>query len=237
MEKKYNGFRGSFYLDSSGECVGRTCSKCHIAKPKSDYGRSSKNRFGLFNMCFDCSRSSTPKSKRSITIRNRRKRNNLRTNDEIINDRKRLRVDGTKRCRQCKVNKLFSEFYSDRGITDGLSTRCSSCTKQNNIVYKTEPHLVFWKSKGIPIECYVCGDIENLHIDHVIPRKLGGSDDSHNRLPLCALHNLSKNVRTLNNWLLEFHPDKYDEVMHRVIVEYQVWPFVKDHDLVITIDR
>ena len=237
MEKKYNGFRGSFYLNSLGECVGRTCSKCHIAKPKADYGRSSKNRFGLFNMCFDCSRSSTSNHRQSINAKTRRERYKLRSDEEIISDRVSIRKDGTKRCRDCKEQKLFIEFHNDRGEKDGKSRRCMPCANSMTSNYKSSPYIDYWNSVGIPVECYVCGTIEDIHIDHVIPKKLHGSDDPSNRLPLCAKHNGSKNGRTLNEWLLEYHPDKHDEVMHRVIVEYQVWPFVKGHDLVITIDR
>lgn len=237
MGKIYNGFRGSFYLDASGVCDGRTCSKCRIAKHRSEFGTHVKNKYGLFNMCYPCSRENSPVSKHTENARKRRKRNKLRTDEEIAKDRRRLRKDGTKRCRSCRLHRLFFEFYNERGETDGMSTRCSNCVKDNTRRYHTKPHLDHWKLKGIPVKCYVCGDIDNLDIDHVIPKSLGGSDEPFNRLPLCEYHNSSKNARTLNKWLLEYFPDMYDEVMHRVIVEYQVWPFVKGHDLVITIDR
>jgi len=48
---------------------------------------------------------------------------------------------------------------------------------------------VFDRDKG---RCRMCGRNENLHIDHIIPRARGGSDDLENLWLLCRECNLSK---------------------------------------------
>lgn len=39
-----------------------------------------------------------------------------------------------------------------------------------------------------------------LHVDHVVPRSRGGSDDAANLVTACARCNLSKYDRTPNEW-------------------------------------
>lgn len=35
-------------------------------------------------------------------------------------------------------------------------------------------------------QCYICGKNTNLHIHHIVPRRLGGSDDIENLVALCS---------------------------------------------------
>lgn len=247
MQKRDN-WQGKYYLDNDGICVAKTCYSCRNVLSASLFGRNRDSKFNLAGLCRKCDASRNHERQTRLasdgvstvqaeTIRIRRQKYNLRSDNEIIQDRFRLRSDGTKTCKSCKTHGLFSDFYSDKGLPDGLADICKYCANDYAKAHRTKEYIDHWGNKNIPVICYVCKTIESIQIDHVIPKKLHGSDDPSNRLPLCAKHNVSKNGRTLNKWLLEYHPDKYDEVMHRVIVEYQVWPFVKGHDLVITVDR
>ena len=40
--------------------------------------------------------------------------------------------------------------------------------------------------------CQICGTEENLTVDHVIPRRLGGTDELWNLQVLCKMHNSMK---------------------------------------------
>ena len=40
--------------------------------------------------------------------------------------------------------------------------------------------------------CQYCGSDENLHIDHIIPKRLNGSDDMDNLITACRRCNLAK---------------------------------------------
>ena len=45
-------------------------------------------------------------------------------------------------------------------------------------------------------KCLKCGSTSNLHVDHVIPRSVGGADSFENFQLLCARCNLSKQAKT-----------------------------------------
>ena len=56
--------------------------------------------------------------------------------------------------------------------------------------------------------CVVCGGSAN-HVDHIIPKSRGGSDDMDNLQAMCAYHNLSKGNREVERgtyWLEEVFP-------------------------------
>lgn len=43
-----------------------------------------------------------------------------------------------------------------------------------------------------------CPNRDRLHVDHIIPKSLGGTDDPVNLAVLCEYHNLSKGTDTRN---------------------------------------
>lgn len=49
-------------------------------------------------------------------------------------------------------------------------------------------------------ECIACGAIEDLTIDHIVPRSRGGSNDQSNLQCLCRSCNASKGARTMEEW-------------------------------------
>lgn len=53
---------------------------------------------------------------------------------------------------------------------------------------------VLWRDKGV---CWLCGSRGATHVDHVIPRSKGGTDDLSNCRAACASCNLRKGNRLL----------------------------------------
>lgn len=49
-------------------------------------------------------------------------------------------------------------------------------------------------------KCVYCGSMDNLSVDHIIPRKAGGSDSSDNLVCCCKACNSSKGDRNMMNW-------------------------------------
>ena len=44
--------------------------------------------------------------------------------------------------------------------------------------------------------CVVCGGAAT-HVDHIIPKSRGGTDDRHNLQAMCSTHNLKKGNKTV----------------------------------------
>ena len=53
----------------------------------------------------------------------------------------------------------------------------------------------------VPQACYYCGSIDNLTVDHLIPRISGGTDDSDNLIWACRSCNSSKQGRCMLAWM------------------------------------
>lgn len=50
-------------------------------------------------------------------------------------------------------------------------------------------------------QCAFCGAIDGLEMDHVIPKSLGGPDDSNNLVWSCRTCNSSRSNKTIYQWL------------------------------------
>lgn len=155
------------------------------------------------------------------TILQRNWKNTLmsRSDDEVFRDTLRTVPSGVKSCAICLEAKALDEFYRTKYFLDGYARECSVCDNLGRKLRYEKEYVDYWEYMSIPLECYICGDPWE-HSDHVVPKKLEGVDDPYNRLPICGTHNSSKYMHPLREWLKEKHPDKYDEVIHRVTVEY-----------------
>ena len=63
--------------------------------------------------------------------------------------------------------------------------------KLNSRKYRTHKERVFARDGRI---CRYCGSDENLQVDHIIPRKAGGTHDLENLQVLCRNCNLRKSI-------------------------------------------
>lgn len=127
-----------------------------------------------------------------------RQRRSARTEAEILADQQRLRPDGLKLCKRRASHDgpiVVSQFYRAPGEADGLQSVCKAC---NTETYRrrAEKH---WRAVGIPLECIYCGGPYE-HVDHVISRRLGGTDKVQNLMPSCAPCNQEKGSRPLEVW-------------------------------------
>lgn len=52
----------------------------------------------------------------------------------------------------------------------------------------------------LPMECMYCGNLNNLSIDHIVPKNRGGSDSGDNAVWACRSCNSSKSDRDLFEW-------------------------------------
>lgn len=99
-------------------------------------------------------------------------------------------VPESKICTKCGEDKLADEFYAEKAHRNGLSSRCRSCvseatraSQKKRLQENPEDRATlnrrnriskFWQRYGLTEEeflamsdfCEMCGDTENLHIDH-----------------------------------------------------------------------
>lgn len=97
--------------------------------------------------------------------------------------------EGYKKCSQCRVNKLKSEFYKDSGKFDGLRRMCKTCDRARRATLPNEKagkptteqlrKYNLMKKYGLTVEdydrlyeeqkglCAICGDAhDTLSVDH-----------------------------------------------------------------------
>lgn len=218
-----------FYFNDYNECVARTCGACKTILPSDMFSPATKGgSYGLQSVCRSCknrrareSNSQSIEGLRPSTIRSRKYILNYknRTDAQILIDRNRLRPSGEKKCRSCSISMPLTNFYTNKRFPDGLAGECKRCSTDRCVNIRRNNVIPYWVSQDIILECYICAAPWE-HADHVIPRSLGGTDECYNMLPMCANHNIGKKDKPLREWLKENHPDKYDEVIHRVTVEY-----------------
>lgn len=159
------------------------------------------------------------------SARRRRELNRLRTPGEIETDMERIRPGNIKICRTCGVPKSVYLFYRNICNTDGLRDDCTECTDG----YRRKKAESYWKSREIPLECYIChGKYED--VEHVIPLSLEGPDTLDNLLPACRDCNRGSGGKfdtPLYDWLLKSRPETASSVLERVL-SYGVDPFPTD---------
>ena len=233
---------GSYFVNESDELVAKTCGACKEILPAASFNKRSAAKYGKQRYCRDCQKAKkdawhTENRDQQLEYykeyaqehperaSERRAKNSARTPEQILEDQKRIRPKGTKRCGKCHIVYPLAAYHRDSSSGDGLSAKCKECACRRTQEYYRRPYLLHWTRNGIPLECYVCGE-EWEHSDHVIPSILDGIDEAENRLPMCEHHNTSKNGTPLLKWLHENYPERSEEIMQRVF-DYHVDPFTK----------
>lgn len=86
---------------------------------------------------------------------------------------------------------------SDRYVLSGMCVECSRERGRNRLC---EGNAIWHKSEG---HCWYCGrhlHPKNMHVDHFVPKCLGGGDDFDNLVPSCSTCNNLKNGSTLEDF-------------------------------------
>ena len=85
------------------------------------------------------------------------------------------------------------------------------------VVQSTEAKRLWRKSvkEQWDNECAYCGSTDDLTIDHIIPRSLGGSDTTKNVLCCCKQCNADKSHTEVEIWYFQqdfFSQDRWDKI-------------------------
>lgn len=234
--QKRNGFRGMYFVDSFDTCLAKTCSQCLDTLPVDAFNRVKSRHRGLSNMCKNCNKISSKEhgdqpatdgsgTLRAYGLRRYYESNRNRPPEEVETIRRALHPLGLKRCSRCQEDKDFGLFYLSSITRDGLAHRCGRCSDEAKRAGEIGRHATHWANKGIPVECYITGEVDNLHLDHVIPKKLRGSDDSSNILPLRADLNMSKGGNPLYEWMMGRDDITDPDAIIQKLIDYGVNPY------------
>lgn len=100
---------------------GRTCCRCGLSKPWTDFYRASSSSDGHQSYCKVCAEDATRRSreKHAEAVA-------LRWAEKLATP---VAQDGTKTCTKCHVTKPLLSFYAHRGTKDGRATYCSECQR------------------------------------------------------------------------------------------------------------
>lgn len=238
--RKTDTWRGCYYVlpEDHSVCLAKTCSECREIHAVTAFGIIRGLRFELNNRCQSCQRSHLEEyrnepasdgngSANAERQRVARERNNARTDEQVLKDRKKKRPSGDKRCLTCRVVRPLVEYYSDRGLGDGLKRTCRTCDAIADADRRTRAFIAYWEANSIPLRCYLCaGPYED--IEHLIPKSLEGDPGPVNTRPACMKCNRSggKFDTPLETYIWQAnHPTKSrGEILHEIIMS-GTWPF------------
>lgn len=212
----------------------KQCPECLRIKTLDEFYRNKVYSTGISTWCRKCTitKASVRQARMATEDPEYYKKNSAkamekyksRSDELILRIQEELYPTSERECKRCHHTKVLGDFQAYKGYPDGLSYLCKDCENEKKTIRKRRPYEDHWRANNIPFECYVCqGPYEQS--DHVYPEVLGGSDEPHNRLPICAYHNGSKNGTPLETWLSTKHPELLYDVMKRVVEEYNVWPY------------
>ena len=157
-----------------------------------------------------------------------RHRYRSRTDEQVRRDRARLRPENVKGCRECRKVLPLEEFYRSRQSPDGLGVHCKTCDRiKNYSLTDTQHRKIIARSGGWCIYC--AGPYE--HLDHVLAKKHGGTNDPVNLVVSCERCNLSKLDSMLRDWWPRHFREHLNGVMpktRKVLLE-----LLQEHGVVI----
>ena len=138
-----------------------------------------------------------------------RERMRVRTEEQILADRARLRPRGVKLCRGCRQELPLDRFGQNRISIDGLEAECRPChTARVNgrLLRRAAPAMEAF-------DIWACVYCQRPYddIDHVIPRAAGGTNDAWNLRPSCSECNRGLGGK-FDRPVLDFVLSKYPEL-------------------------
>jgi 5-methylcytosine-specific restriction endonuclease McrA len=184
----------------------KICNSCHLKLPVTEFYKRSDRRNGLSSQCKKCldvyRLTDVAKAKRVIW--NTRWRKN---NPEKVLAKERRRKRDRNKCRRYEGkyrsnNREICVKRSSEWMARHPGKRQEYGDNRRN---RERGHMFAdqWMSlkEKHGNKCLCCGRKEPeiiLHADHVIPVKLGGSNNIENRQPLCKRCNSSKNIKHID---------------------------------------
>jgi hypothetical protein len=187
----------------------KTCTTCKQTKAAAEFYVRNKERGWLYSSCIECSKAYNKDYRTSNRDKEiARHRTWYYNNQEYALDQKyeiywsdpelarklaliqRDKNPDAVKATQDKHRAKFSEYYKDLEKIQKHKRRSLT-----SFVISIKEINKLRKSP-----CFECGSFQQIHIDHIVPIKLGGTNSIGNLMPLCQKCNLSKGSKTYKEW-------------------------------------
>jgi 5-methylcytosine-specific restriction endonuclease McrA len=209
----------------------KTCTKCKIEKPFTEFNKDSAKACGLEPHCKNCKAlyRAANKEKRSKynalyaeankdEIRQKKAKHRAKNRESISaqkaeyrsKNRKMIQASGAnyRANNKCKIRAKSSAYYAKRPDVFAQNERNRRARKSNAEGRHTalEIQAIFDRQRGICANCKAKLRKESpgkYHVDHIMPLARGGSNWPSNLQCLCPKCNLSKNAKDPIIWAQE----------------------------------
>lgn len=162
----------------------KTCAKCKIEKSFDKFNKKTKSKDGLQDYCRFCSNEYKKKWRKENSDSVKKYNNNFRKNNKkyYANKQKQWRKRNPEKVRAMDFNRRAREL------------------KAIGIVTVKVIKELYFEQSGL---CAYCGIrvFDDYHVDHMVPLVNGGSNLKENLCISCPDCNLSKNSKTMNEWI------------------------------------
>ena len=199
----------------------KTCTKCGVEKPVSEYYKKQRGRYGVRAECKACVAVSGKKyyEENRDRVMAYHKKYYEENRDQARAYKKKFREENRDRLK-AKDKKYYEEnrdqarAYQKKYCKENPEKRRAS--KHNRRARKASLISDLTEQQWLETlnnfgeKCAYCGDTWE-HQDHFIPVRLGGGYTKGNIVPACASCNLSKNSKPPEEWLSE-KPEIYERV-------------------------
>lgn len=161
--------------------LSKTCTKCKVTKPLTDFYKQAAGKFGVQSECKPCwkVRLATDYQKNRQAVINRTAAYNI-ANRDAYNERRR------------KNHLERPELYL------GAAQRRRARKNAGGVFRISNQELGRLYKKS----CFYCGSTNEITMDHVVPLVRGGRHSIGNLVAACATCNKSKNYRFITEWKL-----------------------------------
>jgi hypothetical protein len=148
----------------------KTCTKCKVSKPHSEFYKRAASQDGLSYVCKACY-----KIKYYETEDNTKLTHNI---DELV-------ISKTKLCSNCKETKPRSEFGKNRKSPDGINYACKACHKVRNKAKSAKTKLALEANPNLIPATKVCRSCKEEKASSEFSKNRSSKDGLRNKCKAC----------------------------------------------------
>lgn len=182
----------------------KTCSKCNIEKPESEFYKDSRNNYGIRPHCKVCVKETSKKYRENN--KDKIKEYNQKYSKTRIYRYYPAYMETYRETHREKMRQISRDYYKNNIGKERARSIAKFHTRKAKSGGKLTPKTINKLIKDADNTCFWCDcDIlkGELHIDHIYPISKGGKNDMFNLVVSCQNCNLRKHAKDPEVWLEE----------------------------------